>query len=147
MMRPTILDGGGGGGGSLIQLADHTAEAEDSGGVTVSISFHSDGRLRITEDGNNRDIAEQWYKLWDSAGIGANYDVRCESITFESGGSGFTAQGAAVGTYVQMNANRTWTVTVAAFNSHIIDAVFQIAATGDTTVLAEATLSFRAIGL
>lgn len=148
MMRSTLLgSAGAGGGGSLIQLGTHTAEAENTGGVTVSITFMTDGRLRVTEAGSNRDIPEQWYVGWASTDIGDSYDVRCASISYDSNGQGFTAEADDVGDFIQITDNRAWTVTAAAFNSHIIDAVFEIRENGETEVLATATLSFRAIGV
>ena len=140
MMRATMLGTGEGGGGSPIQLGNQVIEAFGSGSTSASVTFRSDGVLRITEDGVTRDITEQWHTD-PSGGIGSSYDVRCSEII---SGDSFSAEAAAVETYIQMNADRTWTVTTT--SQRITNATFQIVDTGGSAVLAEANFAFFVVG-
>ena len=121
-------------------LSDRTLFDADQSSATVSFKFFLDGTLK-TSKGGAADVtpsAQEWWAAGITAGIGNSYDIRCKSI---NSGPAFTAEAAVVGTYIQISATRTWTLTKTS-NANIV-ATFQIVATGTTTpILAEADLTF-----
>lgn len=108
---------------------------------TVSWIFTADGRLRRTAQGATATVSNmEWWSAGVTGGIGSSYDVRCSVINW--GEPAFTAEAAAIGTYIQMSVDRTWTLTSTTVGGKQISAHFQIVATGDTKVLAECDLGF-----
>jgi len=117
-------------------------DAASSPSATVSWRFLLNGTLQRGQGGvNDIPSGQEWWSAGITANIGQSYDVRCSSII---SGPVFTAQAAAVGTYIQMSATRTWTLTQTVPPGDSIVARFQIVATGGSTVLATGRLTFTA---
>jgi len=132
---------------NLTLLSDRIAIDLDPASATVSWKFYLDGHLAKIQGGSETTPSTQeWYSSV-TANIGNSYDVRCKEIL--SGPTAFTAQGAAIGTYVQISVTRTWTYTNSSQPpGDSIVATFQIVATGTTTpILAQADLTFSSVVL
>jgi len=139
----TFLQGGS--ATDKVLLSNRTAtdfDAASSPSATVSWRFLLNGTLQRGQGGvNDLPSGQEWWSAGSTVNIGLSYDVRCSAIL---SGPTFTAEGAAVGTYVQMSATRTWTLTQTVPPGDSIVARFQIVATGGSVVLADARLTFTA---
>lgn len=78
--------------------------------TTCGITFNSDGSLTpIYNDTSDLPDADNWWTDNPETGVGDDYEVAVTSIT-----TGAFNVGAAVGTYVRLDVNRTWSVRVTA---------------------------------
>lgn len=139
MFNGTILDAP-----AMALLSNRTAFDSDvaaSPSATVTWQFLLAGGLQAVEGGVTRGIANEWWSKIDAT-IGNSHDVRCSQIL---SGPAFTAEAAAIGTYIQMSTTRAWVLTQTGRGNKSIVGVFQIVATGDTVVLAEGELTFTVL--
>ena len=79
----------------------------------------------------------EWWSKEPEANIGSSYDVRCASI---DAGSAWDTQAAAVGTWIQMSADRIWTNGVNLMNYPPGEVssngcTFEISETGNATAI------------
>lgn len=136
--------------GAFLAAADHpqlsNRKARDfvltPGTSTASWKFNLNGTLEKDEGGSATIFTTEWWSAGVTANIGQSYDVRCKEIL---SGPAFSAQATAVGAYIQISAQRVWTLAETAPPGDSIVATFQLVATGDTTVLAQANLTFTAV--
>lgn len=97
---------------------------------SASITFTTDGRITIT--GGTELV---WNTGAPNSGIGSSYQVRCESLISGS----WNIQAAAVGTWITISSDRTWTITrtvMEGAGSDYVSGIFQIRAVGGSSVLA-----------
>ena len=128
-----------------VQLSNRTArdlDIDPSPSATVSWKFNLNGTLEKDEGGDATVFTFEWWSAGSTVNKGLSYDVRCKEVL---SGPSFTAEGANIGTYVQISAQRVWTLAQTVPPGDSIVATFQLVATGDTAVLAEADLTFTAI--
>ena len=127
----------------MVLLSNREAYDFDTGAspsASVSWQFTLAGLLQAVEGGSTSTVTGEWWSAGSTSNIGNSYDVRCKEIL---SGPVFTAQAAAVGTYIQISTTRVWTLTSTV--PRAITATFQIVANSTTTpILAEAVLTFTA---
>lgn len=149
MIHPLVMAAMAGTGlqGTVQVTSPLTVASSNPGGLCTSgVAFQTDGGL----DELGPDIATivatvagEYFSDEPSANIGANYDVRCASISVGS----WVTEAAAVGTWVNMSAQRIWFVRVTAMGAPDVDtctAVFEIRSAGGGATLATFTVNAEA---
>lgn len=96
--------------------------------------FKTDGRIQAYANGTPVDIGRWWSKAPQTA-VGDGYQVRCASI---EAGSSWDFSAAAVGTWVTMDADRTYRMlrtTMEGAGTDNLSAIFEFRELGETTIL------------
>lgn len=143
----TVAIANAGGAGGTVSLTGGTINHTDLGlTVQSGITFHPNGYLYDLGPGigdRTLFIAGEWWSNLPETNIGASYDVRCASLTSGT----WSAQAAAVGTWVQINTELIWRNTVAAMAAPSVKsttAVFEISLTGAASAIDSATYTVSA---
>lgn len=126
---------GGFGGGITNPLPTVFAQDEQlsPGTAAASVSFRSDGVIDATNDS-----PLGWFRP-AQAGVGAGYWIRATLA------SGTTPSGAALGTWLQLNVNRTWALTRLSLGSVNCSLNISIATdSGGTNIVATGTAGITA---
>jgi hypothetical protein len=119
------------------------ASINDTDGVsaTAGIRFNSDGTIDKNEGGVYSQIGSTTDWIIPNGAASADYDVR---YTTAASPNDFTAKAAAQNTWIDLGANREWSLTLSSPDTHLTgDITFEIRNPGGVTV-ATGVYSFTA---
>lgn len=128
----------------FVVITGYDSFQENLGGLTdAGIAFQDNGQIDDVGPGNlNRTQVQfaEWWSKEPEVSIGTLYDIRCASLVTGT----WTSQAASVGTYIQISAERRWSVRVTAMNApdnKQCRGFFEIRPTGGGSVLDSANHS------
>ena len=101
---------------------------------TATIVFNTDGTITVSGSDNLK-----WNTGSPNASLGANYEVRCSELLDQS----WDINAASVGTWIDISSNRTWSIirtVMEGSGQDVVTAIFQIRASGTTTILDSCTV-------
>lgn len=114
----------------------------NSGGVSATVNFLSDGSVTSTGSGGGN-FASDWF-LPHVAGVGSFYWLRWILL---SGNAWSTTPGAS-GIWIPMTITLSWTLTVVGIQDHLNSTLFEIAGdSGGSSIVCSGSISAEANGL
>jgi hypothetical protein len=125
--------------GITITLATPVSVSYSSGGILSAVAGYSVRSDSFVYQAANAIGTYSQFEQWASIGATpANYDVRATL------NSGTTPAGSAVGSWLQLNADRTWSLTSSPGNTQTCDLTIEIRPTGGGSTLATASVTLTA---